>query len=50
LFKYIELLNILNYETFVFRLCEPVLRRGNPEFTARNYGLLRFARKDNAVI
>ena len=26
----------MNYETLVFRHCEPVLRRGNPELAARN--------------
>ena len=31
----------LNYGTLVFRLCESVFRRGNPEFVARNPGLLR---------
>ncbi|MDO8604037.1 MAG: hypothetical protein Q7K40_01360, partial [bacterium] len=40
----------LNYETLVFRLCELVIQRGNPEFIEHNPGLLRFARKDDAGI
>ncbi|MDO8604005.1 MAG: hypothetical protein Q7K40_01165 [bacterium] len=40
----------MNYETMVFRLCELVIQRGNPEFIEHNHGLLRFARKDDAGI
>ncbi|MDO8603809.1 MAG: hypothetical protein Q7K40_00115 [bacterium] len=40
----------MNYETLVFRLCELVIQRGNPEFIEHNPGLLRSARKDDAGI